>query len=169
MRGSRHRRIDMSTQTKLAAYFAEAEANRRRYNDSWALAHDRKCPTCGHHVESDAAEQSRHASVSDETDREKADIRRRMLADSETRRLVCDKAVTFQAGDAFEDNYELETELRKAFPRGVGDSESGQGWFYVPSDLADEVVAFLADRATDVEVDDQPEDSLTVNWEYKGD
>ena len=161
--------MTMSTRAKLAAYRAEVETNRRRYNDSWALAHDRKCPTCGQHVESDDAEQSRHAGVSDETDREKADIRRRMLADPETKRLVCDKAITFQAGGAFDGNYELEDELCRKFPRCVGDSESGQGWFYVPSDLADEVVAFLADKATDVEVDDQPEDNLTVNWEYEGD
>jgi len=158
----------MSTKAKLAAYHAEAEANRKRYNDSWSLAHDRKCPTCGQHVESDDAEQGRHAGVSDETDREKADIKRRMLADPDTRRLVCDKAVTFQANGTFDGNYELEDALRKAFPRGVGDSESGQGWFYVPSDLADEVVAFLADKATDVEIDDQPDDNLTVNWGHQG-
>lgn len=153
---------------KLAAYHAEAEALRSRYNDSWTLTHDAKCPTCRQHVKTSVAKNKRHDVVAEETDLEKVELRRRMLADPAVSRLVCDKTVMFQANDSFKEwNYGLESLLCKTFHRGVGDSESGQGWFYVPSDMADEVVSFLANKATDVEVDDN--DHLIVNWSCKED
>ena len=53
------------------------------------------------------------------------------VADAGLEKHILDTTIVFQSGKGYESNYDLENELEVAFPQGHGDSESGQGFFYI--------------------------------------
>ncbi len=58
-------------------------------------------------------------------------------------------------------NYRFTDRLSKKFPKGIGDAESGGGWFYIHESFKEEVLAFLADR--DVEEPEGAMDQFDVD------
>lgn len=57
---------------------------------------------------------------------------------------VCEATIYFQApGDTFDSNYDMQDKAEEALPYGHGDSESGQGFFYVPAAKAQEALEWF--------------------------
>lgn len=79
-------------------------------------------------------------------------LKNQMLSDPELRSHVLDMTVYFQASNelypGLDGNYRLQDELVEAFPQGHGDSESGQGFFYISSQYVLEVVEWLKGKGT---------------------
>ncbi len=124
-------------------YKQEHQRLRDEYNASWAKTHKKKCPTCGAGVEATEEEDKSHRLVSKDRDRQIAELKKMMLADPDVAAFVCDKTVTFQAAKSYESNYDLSHEVEAKFPQGVGDTESGQGFFYINERFVEEVLEFL--------------------------
>jgi len=92
-----------------------------------------------------------------EADRDRDALKARLLDDPESAAFVCDKTVTFQADKRYglDGNHTLGHELGATFPDGENDSESGQGFFYVPAARVAAVLAHLSGgRANHVHVGD---------------
>lgn len=71
----------------------------------------------------------------------------REVEDAGLGRHILDTTITFQSGKGYEDNYDLEKALNAEFPQGHGDSESGQGFFYINRAFQFVVVEWLKGRA----------------------
>lgn len=62
--------------------------------------------------------------------------------------MILDATIFFMAKDM--DNHELGDLLQETFPKGVDDSELGQGFFFINKKYANDVLEFLKKHATDV-------------------
>lgn len=71
----------------------------------------------------------------------------REVEDAGLGKHILDTTIVFQSGKGYESNYDLENELEKEFPQGHGDSESGQGFFYIHHSFEYAVKDWLKGRA----------------------
>lgn len=104
-----------------------------------------------------------YSKVTAKTDKAQDYLKDVMLADPKVARYVCNRTITFQATAShsgqhlaalgMRDNHLLGDLLQAAFPRGLDDSEAGQGFFYINERYVPKVLEFLKDKATDVDVD----------------
>jgi len=79
-----------------------------------------------------------------------------MLADPALSPFVCNVEFSFQHRSKYDDNYEVEDLLEQEFPQGVGDSESGEGHFYINRDFKEAVKVFLQPKAKCIEISKVP-------------
>lgn len=134
----------------------------KRYGDGRPV-----CPHCKRDLEDDhpevvkAEEEFTAGSVA--RDKAMRALRDEMLADSEVAHLVCTQTIIF-FGQPGMSHYSIDQRLTKQFPAVVTDSESGQGFCYVPRYLVDSVLDFLKSYCTKCK-----ETMDTTHWAVKWD
>lgn len=84
------------------------------------------------------------------------------LLKSKWAKRVCNKTITYQASSAYDGNYHLEGDLKKAFPQGICDAESDQGFFYIHESFVPKVLKWLEGRIEKDSADVSDTDGLMI-------